>query len=155
MTHYASNTQLFRGTDHLFNLKQSPRLTLCKFIHCFVIEMMQVENNDLKIVMVAFWKALLHENLLLWPLAKNGLTMMKTLLSKANWYANMEKKLRALENKWKVSQVEHTQEWGSQTQKKQGTNKKPPKYLTNEICCIEFTISPRKLLAKLKDEPNS
>ena len=24
MTHYASNTQLFRGTDHLFNLKQSP-----------------------------------------------------------------------------------------------------------------------------------
>ena len=109
MSHYAGNMHPRHSINHLFNLKQNSRQPLCKLIHHFVTEIMQVESDDPKTAIVALKKALLLGSPLQRSLAKSRLVTMEALLSKANRYVNMKEEIRVVESRRKMSQVEHTQ----------------------------------------------
>nr|CAN69864.1 hypothetical protein VITISV_032438 [Vitis vinifera] len=81
--------------------KQNSRQPLCKLIHHFVTEIMQVESDDPKTAIVALKKALLLGSPLQRSLAKSRLVTMEALLSKANRYVNMKEEIRLIPQvKW-------------------------------------------------------
>ena len=103
MSHYAGNMHPRHSINHLFNLKQNLRQPLCKLIHRFVTEIMQVESDNPKTAIVALKKALLLGSPLQRSLAKSRLVTMEALLSKANRYVNMKEEIRVVESRRKMS----------------------------------------------------
>lgn len=106
------------------SLRQALEKSLRKFVHWFMIEMVQVESNNHRDAIVAFRKTLPLGSSLVKPFTKSNLTTIWELPTKTNKYANMEEELRVANNKCKITLIGKTQPWLEQNKKGSSLNLK-------------------------------